>query len=353
MKTNQLLTILLSAGGIFTFNAQNVANTSNLTSGGLSAGTTGSSAVYYGYEAGKVATGTGNSFIGHQAGKSTTFGANNFFGGFNAGLANTSGGLNTFLGHIAGSKNISGGSNVFIGGFSGNNNTTGSGNVAVGNNAGNSNSSGSLNTYVGNGAGSGTTLNGSNNVYIGNQTGYNSNGSRNVFIGNGVGHSVVGNDLLLIDNLNSSSTAPLIWGDFANELLKFNAKIGIGNIPTFPATAGGVDLSTYKLFVKGGIIAEEIRVTTTWADYVFESNYALPTLDDVECFIAENGHLPNVPSAKQVETEGIEMGEIAKIQQEKIEELTLYIIEQNKVNEKQAQEIKEMKEFMMNLAAKK
>ncbi|MCY1248252.1 hypothetical protein D9M72_616630 [compost metagenome] len=61
----------------------------------------------------------------------------------------------------------------------------------------------------------------------------------------------------------------------------------------------------------------------------------------------------NVPSAKQVEQDGISVGEMAKIQQEKIEELTLYIIEQNKINEKQAEELKELREMVQSLAAKK
>jgi len=62
-------------------------------------------------------------------------------------------------------------------------------------------------------------------------------------------------------------------------------------------------------------------------------------LQDVEHFIKANGHLPNVPSAKQVAADGIELGNISKIQQEKIEELTLYIIEQNKTNELQNKQL--------------
>jgi len=85
------------------------------------------------------------------------------------------------------------------------------------------------------------------------------------------------------------------------------------------------------LSVDGKIVSKSIYVTQqNWADYVFEDNYVLRPLSEVESFINANGHLPNVPSAKQVEIEGISVGEMAKIQQEKIEELTLYIIQLNK-----------------------
>nr|WP_294926802.1 hypothetical protein [uncultured Flavobacterium sp.] len=87
---------------------------------------------------------------------------------------------------------------------------------------------------------------------------------------------------------------------------------------------------TYRLSVKGKVRAEEVKVYNTWADYVFSPAYELPTLKEVESYIAQNGHLPNVPSAKEITEKGLPLGEMAKIQQEKIEELTLYIIAQNK-----------------------
>lgn len=130
-------------------------------------------------------------------------------------------------------------------------------------------------------------------------------------------------------------------------------KIGIGTgDATLPNTAGGVDVSNYKLFVKGGILTEEVRVSTTWADYVFNKDYNLKPLSEVETFIKENGHLPNVPSAAQVKEEGIELGNMAKIQQEKIEELTLYIIEQDKINKKQGEEIEELRTLLNSLLKK-
>jgi hypothetical protein len=107
-----------------------------------------------------------------------------------------------------------------------------------------------------------------------------------------------------------------------NILTDSNIGIGTSNF------TDGAD--TYRLSVKGKIRAEEVKVYNTWADYVFSPAYELPTLKQVENYIAHNGHLPNVPSAKEITEKGLELGEMAKIQQEKIEELTLYIIAQNK-----------------------
>ena len=89
--------------------------------------------------------------------------------------------------------------------------------------------------------------------------------------------------------------------------------------------------SNFSIIEIGGKVrAEEIKVYNTWADYVFKKEYHLPTLQEVEQYIVTNGHLQNVPSAKEVTEKGLELGEMAKIQQEKIEELMLYIIAQNK-----------------------
>lgn len=103
-----------------------------------------------------------------------------------------------------------------------------------------------------------------------------------------------------------------------------NSNIGIGTINFIDGT------DTYRLAVKGAIRAERVKVYTTWADFVFEKNYSLPSLEEVEKHIQENGHLKDIPSAKEVELNGIELGEMNKKLLQKIEELTLYIIEINK-----------------------
>ena len=112
---------------------------------------------------------------------------------------------------------------------------------------------------------------------------------------------------------------------------KVSGKVGIGGITTFPTN---LIYANYRLFVKGGILTDEVRVklstSSTWADYVFAEGYKLKSLKELEDFITKNNHLPNVPSGNQVKEEGINVADMARIQQEKIEELTLYIIQQNK-----------------------
>ncbi len=87
---------------------------------------------------------------------------------------------------------------------------------------------------------------------------------------------------------------------------------------------------SYKLAVNGNIRAKEIKVETGWADYVFKKGYELPSLEEVEKHIKEKGHLINIPSAKEVEENGIQLGKMNKLLLEKIEELTLYILKQEK-----------------------
>lgn len=78
----------------------------------------------------------------------------------------------------------------------------------------------------------------------------------------------------------------------------------------------------------GLLRSRSIRVDlSTWADHVFEDEYDLMDLKDVKRFIAENGHLPDVPSEKEIETNGLDLGEMQRIQMQKIEELTLHLIQ--------------------------
>ena len=88
--------------------------------------------------------------------------------------------------------------------------------------------------------------------------------------------------------------------------------------------------SGYTLSVGGKIASEEILVDlkTAWPDYVFKSDYKLNTLEEVKTFISSNGHLPGLPAASEVQNVGIELGEMNRVLVEKIEELTLYIIQQ-------------------------
>ncbi len=101
-----------------------------------------------------------------------------------------------------------------------------------------------------------------------------------------------------------------------------------------------------KLSVSGKILAHEIRVTTAandWPDYVFHKDYNLSPLKDIEAFILQNGHLPEVPSTAEARENGISLGEINKVLLKKIEELTLYAIEAKKQLDDQSTEIKKLK----------
>lgn len=107
-----------------------------------------------------------------------------------------------------------------------------------------------------------------------------------------------------------------------------------------------------KLTVKGKIHSQEVKIDLNGAvvpDYVFLDDYNLKSLEKVESFIDKNGHLENIPSAKQVEEEGWNVKSMNLKMLEKIEELTLYVIEQNKINKEQQEEIAELKKQLNHL----
>lgn len=238
----------------------------------------------------------------------------NTYDGLNAG---TTGNYGSYFGANAG-LNIGATPfyNTFMGGFSGYSTTDGQYNTYLGVAAGYRNTTGIYNTAVGFLAGFSAVT-----------------GERNVFLGSLAGLNETGSDRLYIDN--SGTATPLLYGDFAAD------KLGI-NTNQLPNSVGGANTSAYSLYVKGGILTEELRVRTGWADYVFEPNYSLMPLNEVEAYIIKNGHLPNVPSATQVEVQGIEVGDMARIQQEKIEELTLYIIELQKQVDALSQKVNDL-----------
>jgi len=125
--------------------------------------------------------------------------------------------------------------------------------------------------------------------------------------------------------------------------MRINAdgRVAIGGDGNYVAAAdlfkdkSGAEITDYSLFVGKGIITEKVKValnsTDNWADYVFEEDYNLSSLEEVEEHIEEHGHLHNTPSAKEiVKSGGVELGSITVNQQEKIEELFLHIIALNK-----------------------
>ena len=307
-----------------------------------------------------------------RVGVDSGIGPQGVYFGFRTGI-NATGVRNVVLGHFSGTNLTTGGYNVFVGAQSGRNNTTGANNVFVGYQSGEK------------------MTNSSGNVFVGTRSGYSfTEGVGNLFLGNYSGGTQTSvSNKLFIDNSNTD--APLIWGDFLKNIVNFNGKVGIGTTTPnqynldvhgtsngmiraygssigrlslqnsthhystsvqgstllfFDETAGktrmlinssgniGIGTSTtgtHKLAVEGSIGAREVKVEASgWSDFVFESDYDLPTLEEVEKHIQEKGHLKDIPSAKEVEENGISLGEMNAKLLQKIEELTLYVIAQNK-----------------------
>jgi hypothetical protein len=113
------------------------------------------------------------------------------------------------------------------------------------------------------------------------------------------------------------------------------------------AASGNIGIGTanpiHKLSVNGTIRAKEVIVDTGWSDYVFERGYRLAPLAEVERHIAENGHLPGIPSAAEVAEHGVSMGEMQAKLLAKVEELTLHVIAQEKRQEAQGLEISSLR----------
>ncbi|MEO1485771.1 MAG: hypothetical protein AAFU57_08490 [Bacteroidota bacterium] len=258
-------------------------------------------------------TGDNNSFVGYRSGYSNTSGFNNVFVGRDAGFKNVGGDYNTFIGSYAGYTNTAN-YNTFVGYQTGYLNSSGDFNTFLGFKAGDANTTASNNTFVGENTGQAVTT-GGNNTFVGRRAGYSvTSGTGNVFLGNSAGAQETGSNRLYIDN--SNATSPLIYGNFSSNQLGVNTN----NLP-----------SGYTLAVNGKTITTEVKVdlTTNWPDYVFDKNYSLPSLQEVKVYIAEKGHLINIPSAEEIsQNNGFHLGEMNAKLLEKIEELTLYTLQQ-------------------------
>jgi hypothetical protein len=185
-------------------------------------------------------------------------------------------------------------------------------------------------------------------------TGQNASGGPMILFG-GTATTSVGGEWGIEYTNATANTGLNFWKPFGSTngggnyfmFLSDNGNVGINtDNPTARFTVNGktlmgdpalVNINTignYNLYVQNGILTEKLRVavvnSATWADYVFAEDYKLQSLKEVAAFIEEYNHLPGVPSAKEVEKEGVDMVEMDATLLSKIEELTLYIIEQDK-----------------------
>ncbi|NLR78305.1 hypothetical protein [Chitinophaga eiseniae] len=107
---------------------------------------------------------------------------------------------------------------------------------------------------------------------------------------------------------------------------------------------GTTDTKGYKLAVAGAIVSESVKVKqkNNWPDFVFKPAYQLASLQEVESYVKKYKHLPDMPAAKEVENNGLDLGEMNRKLLQKVEELTLYLIEQNKTIQEQDKRIREL-----------
>jgi hypothetical protein len=124
----------------------------------------------------------------------------------------------------------------------------------------------------------------------------------------------------------------------------------------FLGKTGNVGIGTtspdHQLDVNGTARAEEIIVETTGADFVFQDDYDLRSLEEVEAYIQEHGRLPEIPSAEQMQAEGMQVGDMQTRLLQKIEELTLYLIEQEKRDLQHREQIRLQQEEIEQLKAR-
>jgi Repeat of unknown function (DUF5907) len=306
-------------------------------------------------------TGSRNVSIGQNAlAVNTTGGYNVAIGGVTLN-ANTTGYNNVAVGDGALVTNTSGHTNVAVGPYSLLLNTTGISNTASGTQALSSNTTGNYNVAAGRGALQFSTT-GSNNVASGLQSMYssstgdnnvaygayslhsNSTGSSNTAIGYGTGEGITtgSNNTIIganVQGLPANLSNNIIIADGSgNRRINVDASgnVGIG-------TTNTADVN-YKLFVETGIRTRKVKVdVAAWPDYVFAPTYKLPSLNELEKFLLNNQHLPEVPSATEVEKNGIDLGNNQAILLKKVEELTLYMIDLNKKVEALAKENDELK----------
>ncbi len=294
-------------------------------------------------------TGYLNTAIGLTSLFSNTTGDNNTANGMQALYSNTTGKYNTAEGVNSLYHNTTGQSNSSVGYYSLSSNTTGINNVGFGYNAGQAVTTGNNNTFLGYYTGQGITTGGQNTIVGANVAGLTANLSNTVTLADGAG-----NIRLYSDNAGHTGIGTNTPNENAkldvNGNIYCNSKVYIGT----PDNNTTDQISSYALAVNGTAMFNKAKVKLygNWPDYVFEEKYSLLPIAELEQYIQKNKHLPNIPSASQIEKDGIDLGANQTILLQKIEELTLYIIDQHKRIErleKQNSQIAEMQQQINEL----
>lgn len=312
--------------------------------------------------------------------------ASNTVVGISSFRANTSGQFNTVFGNSLLYKNTTGSTNTVIGYNSMINSTTGSQNVVVGSNSMNAATTSTQNVIVGNNALNAVTTTGNYNVAVGNgslsktTTGrYNihlgyydattgiTTGTRNIGIGFNAGKNLTtGSNNIIIGSESTEGLPSIIINapigstesnqlNIGNWIYGYNGQIAIGSFTPLSGNIKHIFTNNpeYQLIVKNGIKTEKVRVELSsangWPDYVFDKDYDLMSLEDLTSFVTLNKHLPNIPKAEELVTDGINLGEMDAKLLEKIEELTLYNIDLYKESKILKEENNLLKEQTENL----
>lgn len=169
--------------------------------------------------------------------------------------------------------------------------------------------------------------------------------------------TVRGGSFNILNTTNTASALQLSAGTLTvnqgNALaISPNNKMAIGITDAAKrAQIAAITNSEFSLYVANGIRTEKVKVDlqSTWADYVFDENYKLLPLDSLENYINTEKHLPKVPTAAELEKEGVDVSEMLKIQMEKTEELTLYLLQQKEQIEQQKKQIEQLQMLVNQL----
>ncbi|MEM6964765.1 MAG: hypothetical protein AAF573_08380 [Bacteroidota bacterium] len=208
------------------------------------------------------------------------------------------------------------------------------------------------NTNIKMSTGAGTSIAGAEAYHIGFGVNHAIGGNVGTYFnfgGQGKGGAVIQGDangnLLFFskDNSGGSSIGAYSNENFVKMIIGPDGKVKIGATDSPDFSDSNFD---YKLYVNGGILSKEIKVRTDWADYVLEKDYQLLSLREVEAHIQKEGHLHNTPSAKEIQENGMNVGETTTNQQEKIEELFLHLIQMEKRIIELEKENKELKKII-------